>query len=134
MNTALEKMAHYSRTGEPGAKRIAAFFKEGKGRFGKGARPAAVFPVDLVPVAKKKGGRFPCPLRHEVKWLVHLVHFFAATLRGRLSGLHGFEGVALDAHVGLVFFGFGRLILAFAATSTTAHLASSLGHVLVLVF
>jgi 23S rRNA A1618 N6-methylase RlmF len=73
----------------------------------------------------KKGGRITCPLSHERWDLVHFVHFLAATIRGRIIGLDGLEGVALGAHVVFVFLGVRRLGRAFAAAGTTAHFASS---------
>ena len=70
---------------------------------------------------KKKGGRFPCPPA-ESGSLVHFVHFFAATFRSRLVGLHGLISVALDANVTLVFLRLRRLGRGFAAARTTAHI------------
>jgi hypothetical protein len=73
----------------------------------------------------KKRGQDNLPPSYERWCLIHFVHFFAATIRDRLTGLDGLEGVALDAYVGFVFLRVGRLSLAFATARTTAHSVSS---------
>ena len=66
----------------------------------------------------QKKGRVSPPQIAGLWCLVHFVHLLAATLRRRLFGGHGLEGVALDADIGLIFLGLGR---GFATARTTAH-------------
>jgi hypothetical protein len=69
----------------------------------------------------KKGAGFPAPSGLKLRFLVHFVHFLAATLRSRLFGGHRLEGIALDAYIGFVFLRLRRLGRSFATARTTAH-------------